>query len=236
MKGFLKAFAILLSLLGVGIVSALVVVAMLLRQEEVRVPNLTGQDIVTAVDILSQSGLQVKIERREPHPTLPRNAVISQSPQAGIGIKKGRPVRVVVSLGPSELQAPDFTGQHFRKAEAAIRQAGLLPAGISRAASDDLPRDIVIAQDPPAGSPIEKGGGISLLVSAGRKRQVFVMPGLLGKRPDQAVRILERMGLQYKTTYRADERPGVERRVLSQKPERGQPVSQDGTVELVVGK
>lgn len=236
MKGFLKAFSIVLSLLGVGIVSALAVVALLLRQEEVRVPNLAGQDIVTAIDILSQSGLQIKVERREPHPSVPRDAVISQSPQAGVGIKKGRPVRVVVSLGPSELQVPDFYGQHYRKAEATMRQAGMLPAGISRVTSNDVPRDIVIAQDPPAGSLLEKGGGISLLISAGKKRQVFVMPGLVGKRPDEAVRILDRMGLQYKMAYRAGNKPGVERLVLSHKPGRGQPVSQDSTVELVIVK
>ena len=110
MKRFLRGLSIFLALIGVGIISALAVVALLLRQEEVRVPDLTGQDIVTVIETLTPPGLQLKVERREFHPTVPRNAVISQIPAPGSGIKKGREVHVVVSQGTSEMQVPMLVG------------------------------------------------------------------------------------------------------------------------------
>src|SRR5574337_300276 len=141
MKRFLKGLALFISLIVTGIVSGFAVVVLLLRQEEVRAPDLTGQDIVNVIDIVTRQGLQLKVERREPHPTLPRDTVISQSPPPGSGIKKGRQVRVVVSQGPSEMTAPKLVGENFRKADIMIRQAGFSPGDVSRVYSDSVERD-----------------------------------------------------------------------------------------------
>jgi serine/threonine-protein kinase len=99
MKQFFRGLGIFIALVGVGIASAFAVVALLLRQEEVRVPDLTGQDIVSVIELVTEQGLQLKVDRREPHPAMPRDTVVSQIPASGSGIKKGRQVRVVVSQG-----------------------------------------------------------------------------------------------------------------------------------------
>jgi len=236
MKRLLRGFGIVLVLLGIGIVSALAVVTFLLRQEEVRVPDLTGQDIVTVIDTLNLQGLQLKVERRVPDQLLPRNTVISQTPPAGSGIKKGRPVRVIVSEGPSDLVTPRVIGEHYRKADILIRLAGFLPGSVAKVSSDTVERDLVIAQTPPADTPLEKGGAVSLLVSTGKKQSIQATPQLIGKRAEEAVRIIERMGLQHRLSYRgADEKGSTPagRRVLSQRPAAGYPITPDGMVELV---
>ena len=238
MKRFLKGLGIFISLIGVGIVSAIAVVALLLRQEEVRVPDLTGQDIVNVIETVTQQGLKLGVDRREPHPTLPRDTVISQTPAPGIGIKKGRLVRIVLSQGPSDTQAPKLVGENFRKADIMIRQAGFIPGDVSRVSSDIIERDMVIAQDPPSGSPLDRGGEVSILVSAGKKAPVFVMPRLSGKKADEAVRIIDRMGLQYRLVSRASStRPQTgDRVVMNQKPAAGYPVASDATVDIVVNR
>ncbi len=238
MMRFLRGLGIFFVLAGVGVLSAFAVVALLLRQEEVRVPDLTGQDIVTTIDTLSQQGLHLKVERREPHPSYPRDTVLSQTPAGGATIKKGRPVRVVVSQGPSEMQAPKLVGENYRKAEMMIRQAGFFPADQSRVSSMEVPRDMVIAQDPPAETPLERGGRISLLVSSGKKAQALVMPKLVGRKADDAVRAVERMGLQHRILYKTsgDKSQPVERTVVGQKPAAGYPVTADASVEIVVSK
>ncbi len=238
MKRFLKGLGIFLSLVAVGVASAFAVMALLLRQEEVKVPDLTGQDLVATIELLNQQGLQLKIERREPNPTLPRDTVISQVPAPGSGIKKGRPVRVVVSQGPSESLAPKLVGENYRKAEMMIRQAGFFPAAISRESSDSMQRDVVIAQDPPTETPIEKGGRISILVSSGKKQQVFIMPKLIGKKAEEALKVIDRLGLQYRLVYKTsgNRPPGAERTVINQKPGAGYPVTSDATAEIVVSK
>ncbi len=127
MKRFLKGFGIFLALIGVGIVSAFAVVALLLRQEEVRVPDFTGQDIVTVIETLNQQGLQLKVDRREANQLMPRDTVISQTPPAGSGIKKGRQVHVVVSQGPSDMQAPQAGRRALPQGRHHDPAGGILP-------------------------------------------------------------------------------------------------------------
>jgi beta-lactam-binding protein with PASTA domain len=239
MKRFLSGFGIFLALLGIGIVSAFAVVSFLLRQEEVRVPDLTGQDIVTVIDTLNLQGLRLQVERRVPDQLLPRNTVISQIPPSGSGIKKGRPVRVVVSDGPSDLLAPRLLGEQYRKADILIRLAGFLPGSVARVSSDTVERDLVIAQSPLPGTPLEKSGAISLLVSSGKKQSTLATPSLIGKRAEEAVRIIERMGLQHHLSYRTAEEKGpatTGRMVLSQRPAAGYPIASDGMVEIVAAR
>ncbi len=238
MKRFLKGLGIFLGLVGVGIASAFAVVALLLHQEEVQVPDLTGQDIVTVIETVRQQGLLLKVDRQDPHPTLPRDTVISQSPPPGSKIKKGRQLHVVVSRGPSDSLAPKLVGENYRKADLMIRQAGFMPGDVARVTSDTVDRDTVIAQQPTPGSPMDKGGTISVLVSAGTKADVFVMPRLTGKRAEEALKMIDRLGLQHRLVAKASgaKPAGAARIVISQKPAAGTPVAVNATVDIVVSK
>lgn len=238
MKKFFKGLGIFITLVAVGIVSAFAVVALLLRQEEVKVPDLTGQEIVNVIEIVTQQGLQLKVERREPHPTLLRDAIISQSPVAGSGLKKGRQVRVVVSLGPLDTLAPKLTGEHFRKADMLVRQAGFMPGIIARVYSDSVERDMVIGQAPEPGSPLERNGKINMLVSSGKKAPSYAMPKLTGAKAEEAIKIVERMGLQHRVVSKAaGDKPATQSRmVVFQKPAAGSPVAGDAVVDIVVSK
>ena len=238
MRRLLKGLGIFIALICVGIASAFAVVALLLRQEEVRVPDLTGQEIVSVIETTSRLGLQLKVDRREPNPILPRDTVVSQSPAPGNGIKKGRQVQVVLSQGPSDLQAIKLVGENFRKADIMIRQAGYYSGSLSRVSSDRVERDVVIAQDPQAGSPMEKNGKISLLISTGKKAQQFVMPRLTGEKAAEALMLIERIGLQHRLITRTtgSQMPRADRIVIHQKPGAGSPVSLDTTVDIVVNR
>jgi beta-lactam-binding protein with PASTA domain len=238
MNRFFKGLGIFLALIAVGIASAFAVIALLLRQEEVRVPDLAGQDIVTVIELIGQQGLQLKVDRREPSQTVPRDAVVSQAPPPGTGLKKGRAVRVVVSQGPSELLAPRLVGEQYRKAEILLRQGGLLSLDVARVWSDTVERDIVISQDPPAGTPLETGGRVSMLVSLGKKSKLYVTPPLVGKRPEEAARLVDRMGFQHRIVTRGSgtSQQAGDRVVVAQKPAAGYPLAVDAVVELVVGK
>ncbi len=238
MNRFLKAIGIFLTLVLVGVVSAVAVIALLLRQEEVRVPDLVGKDIVSALDTMNQQGLQIKVDRREPNQTVPKDAIVSQSPLPGMGIKKGRSVLVIVSQGPSEFLTPKLTGEQDRKAELTLRQNGMQSPDIARVWSETVERDIVIGQDPPAGSPLDKGGRVNLLVSLGKKNPVYVTPRLIGRKAEDAVRMIDRMGLQYRIASRstASRASAGERTVVNQKPLPGSPITAETAVELVLSR
>jgi serine/threonine-protein kinase len=238
MNRLLKGIGVALLLILVGVASAVAVIALLLRQEEIRVPDLVGKDIVTVVEELSQQGLQLKVDQREPSQSVAKNSIIAQNPPPGMGIKKGRAVRVVVSQGPSELLAPHVTGERHRKAELLLRQAGLAAPDVARVWSDKDERGVVIAQDPPAGIPIEKGGKVDILVSLGKKSRLYVTPSLIGKRAEEAARIVDRMGLQHRMTSRPSLSVSLagDRAVVAQRPLPGYPLPADGMVELEVSR
>ena len=238
MNRILKGIGISLSLIAIGVASAVAVISLLLRQEEVRVPDLTGLDIVTVIEVTGQQGLQLKVDRREPSQAIPRDAVVSQSPPPGTGVKKGRTVRVVISQGPSELLVPKLMGEPYRKADLLLRQAGLTILDVARVWSDTVERDVVMAQDPPAGSPLEKGGGVCILVSLGRKGRLSITPALTGRTAEEAVRFVDRLGLQYRVISRASGTvpPSGDRSVVGQKPKAGYPLAADGVVELYMSR
>jgi beta-lactam-binding protein with PASTA domain len=238
MGRFLKGLGLFIALICVGIVSAFAVVALLLRQEEVRVPNLVGQDIVNVIETVTEQGLQLKIDRQEPHPTMPRNTVVSQSPEPGSGIKKGRQMHVIVSQGPDDVKTLKLVGENFRKADILVRQAGFSPGTLSRVFSDRVDRDRVIAQDPGPESPLEKGSSISMLISAGKEVPRYVMPKLTGKKVEEALAIINRIGLQHRVVSRTTgtQMSGEQRIVIHQKPGAGSPVALDTRVQVVVNR
>jgi len=238
MNRFLKGIGIFLALVGVGILSALAVIALLLRQEEVRVPDLVGKDTVSVIEIVNQTGLRLKVERKAPSQSVPKDAIIAQEPPAGSATKKGRSISIVVSMGPSELFAPKIIGEPFRKADILLRQAGFAEPFVSRVWSDAVERDVILDQDPPPNEPLEKGGKVGVLVSLGKKPRVFVAPKLVGRKASEAVRLVDRMGLQYKIISKASAagRTGADRIVTHQKPAAGHPLPTDALVELTVSK
>jgi beta-lactam-binding protein with PASTA domain len=238
MNRFLKGIGIFLTLIVVGIVSAFAVIALLMRQEEVRVPDVEGKDIVSVIEIISQQGLQIKVDGREPSQSIPKDAVISQTPPPGMGIKKGRALHVVVSQGPSELLAPKVVGEQYRKAEFFLRRSGLPAPDVARTWSDTVERDLVISQDPPPGTPLDRSSRIGILVSLGKRGRVYVVPRLIGRRAEDAARAVDRMGLQYRIASRQtpSNSPLSERTVVNQKPLPGYPISADGVVELVMSR
>ena len=129
-------------------------------------------------------------------------------------------------------------GENFRKADIMIRQAGFFPGTVCEVSSDGVERDVVIAQDPEAGSLLEKGARISMLVSAGKKAPQFVMPRLTGKKAEEALKVIDRIGLQHRLITRTtgSQTPGADRLVIHQKPGAGSPVSPDTTVDIVVNR
>jgi serine/threonine-protein kinase len=136
------------------------------------------------------------------------------------------------------LLTPRLIGEQYRKAEIILRQGGLLSFDVARVWSETVERDLVIAQDPPAGTPLEKGGGVSLLVSLGKRGRLYVTPTLVGKRAEAAARLVDRMGLQHRIVSRSSgtRQQTGDRIVVRQRPAAGYPLTADTVVELIVGK
>ncbi|GAB3286604.1 Stk1 family PASTA domain-containing Ser/Thr kinase [Sinomonas notoginsengisoli] len=119
--------------------------------------------------------------------------VVAQDPGAGTLLRHGSAVGLTVSKGPQPIPVPKVTGKTQSEALAALRAAGLEPMVSANEVNDrTIPKGSVVAQDPPAGATLTKGGKVTLTISKGPK--LVHVPTFVGKQVGQAVDALKQLG------------------------------------------
>ncbi len=159
-----------------------------LKTREVGVPALAGKTVNDATILLSESGLNLKVEEgRRIDPKVPAGQILAQDPQPGVRTRRERSVKVWVSSGPRTTIVPALLGESQRTAQLRMQQEGLELAGISEINSGEYPSDAVIAQTPP---PKSNAPRVALLVNRAERGATYVMPDLIGVNGDRAADLL----------------------------------------------
>jgi beta-lactam-binding protein with PASTA domain len=226
-KKFLQIAALMMGMLALVLISAIITMKVVTWGRTEAVPDLSGKEVTSAISELKKSGLEIKIERQEHHPTVPEGHIISQQPRAGSSVKRGRDVQVVVSLGSQEVVVPEITGQVFRKVQVDLKQAGLVLGDIARA-NIPQPREQVVVQYPSARTVLQKGATVDLLVSDGPVPGKYVTPDLMGMTVPQAGQAAKELNVNLVPS-------GVGKQVVSQDPKPGYPVFAGAQINLTLG-
>jgi beta-lactam-binding protein with PASTA domain len=131
----------------------------------VRAPRVVGLFQTPALRRLNVLGLRpVVVYKRS---SSVANRVLSQSPAAGMTMRRGSPVRVVVSSGPNPQPAttvPNVIGQDQATAADNLRAAGFRVVVLNRPTTDQSKDGLVIDEQPRAGSSIPEGSQVTLFV------------------------------------------------------------------------
>jgi beta-lactam-binding protein with PASTA domain/predicted Ser/Thr protein kinase len=203
---------------------------LLLRPENVEVPNVIGRQSATATQILQNRGFEVDIVNVE-NPDVERNTVAAQDPRPGTEAREGSTVTINVSTGPGEATVPAVAGLPTEEAEQQLQDAGF-ETRVEREFSDQVERGRVIDTQPPSGSVVERGTTVLLRVSRGVEQAT--VPDVVGDSEDEARSALESAGLRAgevsERESTADE-PGT---VLEQDPAAGAEVDRGSSIDLVV--
>ena len=147
----------------------------------------------------------------------------------GAGVWLG--LRMWNSNTPATVEVPPVEGLTVTKAEAVLRDAGLLLGGPEVKVSD-LPKDTIISQDPRKGELVKAGSTVDVVVSAG-KAQVQVPDLVDFSSVADARKALADAGLAMgKVTEEDSDKP--EETVLRQKPEAYETVDAGSTVAIWV--
>jgi serine/threonine-protein kinase len=125
------------------------------------VPDLIGQPQDAVVAALEKLGLVPVQAGSDWSDTVPEGLVRRVQPEAGAEVPKGSEVLYSLSLGRQLATVPNVVGLTSEQANALLQGAGLT---IGRYAGN--PQRTVFAQDPPAGTQIPVGSGISILFAA----------------------------------------------------------------------
>lgn len=201
--------------------------------EDVVVPDVTNISLVEAAEILEEAGLEYVVLEEIEDDEVPEGNVISQFPEAEKIVKKGREVELVVSTGPVVLEVPLVEGMMELAAKILLQDADLV-AEVNEEFSPTVPVGEVISQNPRAGTELNKGDMVTIVVSKGS--EPFRMPNLVGRSLADARDWIELYKLTSGNVKEEYSSSVPEGRVIEQSPKAGEMVQVQESVTLVVSK
>lgn len=200
----------------------------------VAVPGLSGMPVVDAVSMTEKMGLLVRIDKVES--LQPSGVVVSQWPDPGTRVKKGKIVILKVSRGGDRQPIPDVRGMEYGQAVTRLQESGFDVGDIVRTPSDNRPAGIIVAQSPASPAMVPPGRKIDLMVSLGPPRTGgrVTIPDVLERSEKIARQIIVQSGLKVGTVryeYTLMTPAGM---VMNMDPKPGKTLLPDQVVNLVV--
>ena len=165
--------------------------------------------------------------------TVPAGSVLSQTPAAGQTVPARTAVDLVISRGPPQTTVPDVVGKTQADAAAAILAVQLTVGPVTSQYSTTVPAGRVISQTPAAGTTVNAGTAVSLVVSLGAPAQVAV-PNVVGQAQAAAATAIIAAGLLVGVISTAKHPTVPAGQVISQQPAAGTLVLQGSAVNLLV--
>ncbi len=161
-----------------------------LGPERYEVPGLRGRTEDVARRMLEDTNLVVGSSDRKFSLKIDKGAVISSDPKAGVSLKPGTAVALVISDGPKPVAVPNVVGQPVEDATKAIQAEGLKTA-VREKFNDTVPPGTVISQNPTGGT-ADKSSIVNLVVSKGPP--LVAVPDVKGRPVAEAQATLEGAG------------------------------------------
>lgn len=140
----------------------------------VTVPSLAGETLADANAEIVRLKLRSDVIERTPSNHYPKGVVVNQEPLAGMHVRAGRQISLVVSSGMQTELMPDVRYQSMREAGLDLSHARLQLAKTLYVKNDDVPAGHVIAQSPAPLVSVTEGTPVTLTVSRGGAAQVNV--------------------------------------------------------------
>jgi len=163
--------------------------------KEVSVPDLIGLTIERAEEELAKCNLMLQTGIEVYSSEYDEGRIVSQDPMAESNVKEGKTVVVNISKGTNQGAIPKITGRTREDAEFTIKKYGY-KVGLGTPVKNDLPKGLVISQDPEAGTEAKPGATINFTVSEGKEVNEAIMPNVIGQDISLAREAIEKAGLK----------------------------------------
>lgn len=204
----------------------------------VKVPDVTGKDEVTAASILDEEGLKVNSEiKYVPSETIEEGKVARTSPKAGMPVKEGTEVTIYISTGENTITLEDYSGKNYIEIKAKLETeykeltVNVEPRTVDNPA--DYKASEIIDQSPKPGEKIPDNGTLTLYY-----------PDLEELYPDftqgdytiaQIEEFAKKNGLNFTAKYKetADYAPGT---IFEQSRQPNSPISSGGSFSVTIAQ
>lgn len=203
---------------------------------EFPLPQVVGKSESEAQEILMRQELSLQVAGREFSANRPEGVILSQLPEAGMPVKAGRSVKVVISAGVRVSEVPDLVGLPLQEAMLTLQKSGFAVGAVYYTRADTLPPDVVVETIPTRGTPLPLNSRVSLAVSQTGEGGSFSMPQLIGMPLERARAILDSLNLGIFEITRVKDTLYLPQTVLDQIPTRNAPIMKGDLVRLTVSK
>ena len=162
----------------------------------VEIPDFRMRSASATRELAMRAGIRINFETTEERfdPNVPRGHVISHVPTRRQRVKRTRPVRFTLSLGPEVVEIPELAGRTVREAHFELTVRGLRMDTEVATYTDDTVLHAIVASSPARGAAVPRGTAVSVLVSLGPRPRRLAMPRLVGLSITEAEATLERYG------------------------------------------
>ena len=237
MKPFIKYFLIFLSALAAAAAGTYIAITLVSSaSKEVVLPDLKGKNIIFVLETLTALDLNPKLYGTEYNNTYPRYHVLSQDPEPGMVIKKGRDVVLYISKGKKLINMPDLRHLFVNDAKILIEKNEFKTGSLSKVYSDIVAKDKIISQYPYAYTSQERDAKINLLVSKGKKSVRYAMPDLYSVFLKDAKKIINNKRLNIASIKSSSLITLPQNVIIKQTPASGSIVTKETKISLSVNR
>ena len=159
--------------------------------------------------------------------------VIDTDPAAGESVQAGSEITMYVSSGVKQVAVPPLVGLTLGAAAQRIAAKGL--EYNSTEEESDRPAGEVISQSPDAGTRVDPGSTIEMVVSSGQPDTSVTVPSVVGKTQSEAESMLTGLGLVVTVQDQDTTIEPQDGRVIDQSPDSGTSLPAGSQIVITVG-
>ena len=196
--------------------------------------NVVGLYKTAAEEQMKKNGFTNYTFQEQTDATVEKGYVISQSVDDGTAITKDTAITIVISSGKEMTSVPNVVNYEDSQATTLLEEAGLKVTH-GYAYDDNVEKDHVISSDPVAGTEVEEGSTVKIIISNGKEQKTVPVPKLEGMSEADAAAKLTELNLVGAPTYEYSDTV-KEGQVISQDPAVNTEVNEQSTVSYVVSK
>jgi serine/threonine-protein kinase len=153
------------------------------NEKEIIIPNITGKNLYDAINELSRFELGIKKDGEDFSQVIPVGMILRQDPIAGMSVKEGKLIKIVISQGGESASVPNLVGKTLRSAIITLKYSNLVIGEILKKYSITSNKNIVISQDIAPTTVIDKNSTVNIVVSDGLPpKEIMLMPNFINKK------------------------------------------------------
>jgi beta-lactam-binding protein with PASTA domain len=154
------------------------------HNKEIEVPDFTTLSVKDAAQLAESVGIRVEVTDSVYVRRMERGAVFSQNPAAGSRVKKNRLIRLTTNaVNAKQVSMPNLVGYSMRQAKAELSSKGLNLGKliyVSDMATNNVLKQLYNSREIPAGTQIESGSAIDLMVGLNSEDNRTYAPDVKG--------------------------------------------------------